>query len=294
MTPDMSSMQSSQYRLPTISGAHTSMPVYASQSTATSSMHLERNRNITPMVDPPANSSSIFDIDLFNVEADSNMLFDWPDELTPLESIGNHPLNRLSPKSSTHSEAEQEISTTELSTLHKHYFESIYYSFPFLNQDRFVAESRRDDSAIKALVYAVALAGCTHSSAQQNKQSTCYILARKFAEECEISDHMKNLNFIQALLFIGRFEAMDGKLERSWMTLGRATMVSNLMGLPQMDRPDNSNSESQDGPGSKLRETDQVLLEELRRSFWALYILLSYVKTRTGWRCVLGDIEVRY
>jgi hypothetical protein len=293
MTPNVRALQSLQYQLPTVSGAQASMPVYATQSAA-SCMDLERNRNITPMVNQPANSSSIFDIDLFNVEADSNMLFDWPDELTPLESIGNHPLNCLSPKSSTHSKAEQEISTTELSILHKHYFESTYYSFPFLNQNRFIAESRGDDSGIKALIYAVALAGCAHSSAEQNKQSTCYILARKYAEECEITDHMKNLNFLQALLFIGRFEAMDGKLERSWMTLGRATMVSKLMGLQQMDGPDNSNAGSQDDSGSNLPETDQALLEELRRSFWALYILLSYVKTRTGWRCLLGDIEVRY
>jgi hypothetical protein len=263
MTPDVSSMQSLQYRLSTVSGAHASMPVYVTQPAA-SSMDLERNRNITPMVNQPASSSSIFDIDLFNVEADSNTLYDWPDELIPLESIGSHPLNRLSPKSSTHSGAEQEISTTELSILHKHYFESIYYSFPFLNQDRFIAESRADDSGIKALIYAVALAGCAHSSAQQNKQSTCYILARKYAEECEINDHMKNLNFLQALLFIGRFEAMDGKLERTWMTLGRATMVSKLMGLPQMDRPDNSNAGSQDSSGSNLPETDQALFEELR------------------------------
>jgi hypothetical protein len=243
------------------------------------------------MVDLPANSSSIFDIDLFNVEADSNMLFDWPD--TPLESIGNHPLNRLSPKSSTQSGAEQDISTAELSILHKHYFESTYYSFPFLNQDRFVAESRGDDSGIKALIYAVALAGCAHPSTQQ-KQSTCYVLARKYAEECEINDDMKNLNFLQALLFIGRFEAMDGKLERSWMTLGRATMVSKLMGLPQIDRPGNSITGNQYGSGSNLPEDNQVLLEELRRSFWALYILLSYVKTRTGWQSMLGDTEVRY
>jgi hypothetical protein len=286
-------MQSSQNQLPAVSGAHASMPVYTTQAAAIS-MDLERNRNITPMVNQPASSSSIFDIDLFNVEADSNMLYDWPDELIPLESIRNNPLNRLSPKSSTHSGAEQEISTTELSILHKHYFESTYYSFPFLNQDRFAAESRGDDSGIKALIYAVALAGCTHSSAQPNKQSTCYILARNYAEECEINDHMKSLNFLQALLFIGRFEAMDGKLERSWMTLGRATMVSKLMGLPQMDRPDNRNARSQDDSGSNIPGTDQVLLEELRRSFWALYILLSYVKTRTGWRCVLGDIEVRF
>ncbi|RKL46422.1 hypothetical protein BFJ70_g2913 [Fusarium oxysporum] len=236
------------------------------------------------------------DIDLFNPGADSNMAFDWCNQLTALEPLDNILLTRLSPRSLAHSGTEEEISHAELNALHKYYFESIYFSFPFLNQDRFATESMGGGLAISALIYAVALAGCAHSSTSQNKESACYILARNYAEKCERDGQLNELNLLQALLFIGRYEAMAGKLERSWMTLGRAVMLSRLLELPYMDKRDEGDgfqdSQRHDGSGLSLPETtDQVLLEERRRTFWALYILLSYVKTRTGWQCMLGDIK---
>ncbi|RKK69513.1 hypothetical protein BFJ69_g12683 [Fusarium oxysporum] len=236
------------------------------------------------------------DIDLFNPGADSNMAFDWCNQLTALEPLDNILLTRLSPRSLAHSGTEEEISHAELNALHKYYFESIYFSFPFLNQDRFAAESMGGSLAISALIYAVALAGCAHSSTSQNKESACYILARNYAEKCERDGQLNELNLLQALLFIGRYEAMAGKLERSWMTLGRAVMLSRLLELPYMDKRNEGDgfqdSQRHDGSGLSLPETtDQVLLEERRRTFWALYILLSYVKTRTGWQCMLGDIK---
>ncbi|EWZ87318.1 hypothetical protein FOWG_09209 [Fusarium oxysporum f. sp. lycopersici MN25] len=236
------------------------------------------------------------DIDLFNPGADSNMAFDWCNQLTALEPLDNILLTRLSPRSLAHSGTEEEISHAELNALHKYYFQSIYFSFPFLNQDRFATESMGGGLAISALIYAVALAGCAHSSTSQNKESACYILARNYAEKCERDGQLNELNLLQALLFIGRYEAMAGKLERSWMTLGRAVMLSRLLELPYMDKRNEGDgfqdSQRHDGSGLSLPETtDQVLLEERRRTFWALYILLSYVKTRTGWQCMLGDIK---
>ncbi|CVK91304.1 uncharacterized protein FMAN_09447 [Fusarium mangiferae] len=250
-------------------------------------------------IDLPTNRSPMLDIDLFNPGADSNMTFDWCNPLTALEPLDNILLTRLSPRSLAHGGTEEEISHAELNTLHKYYFESIYFSFPFLNQDRFAVESMGGGLAISALIYAVALAGCAHSSTFQNKESACYVLARNYAERCERDGQLNDLNLLQALLFIGKHEAMAGKLERSWMTLGRAVMLSRLLGLPYMDRGDKSDglpdSQIHDESGLSLPETtDQVLLEERRRTFWALYILLSYVKTRTGWQSMLGDIKEFY
>jgi hypothetical protein len=99
------------------------------------------------------------------------------------------------------------------------------------------------------------------------------------------------------LLLIGRFEAMSRKLERSWLTLGRAAMLCRLLRLHQMDavRHDQGiqNGKNDTGILSGLPYTEDVaLLEERRRTFWALYILQSYVKTRTGWDCQLGDVKV--
>nr|ART34995.1 putative Zn2Cys6 DNA-binding transcription factor [Fusarium redolens] len=287
----------SQYHLPTTASSRIpSIPGSAGPPTGRNPMELDSHRNMGTAIDLPTNSSPMLDIDLFNPGADSHMAFDWCNQLTALEPLDNILLTRLSPRSLGHSGTEEEISHAELNSLHKYYFESIYFSFPFLNQDRFAAESMGGGLAINALVYAVALAGCAHSSTSQNKESTCYILARNYVERCERDGQLNELNLLQALLFIGRYEAMAGKLERSWMTLGRAVMLSRLLGLPYMDkRPEVDrfqDSQGQDGSGLSLPETtDQVLLEERRRTFWALYILLSYIKTRTGWQCMLGDIK---
>lgn len=126
----------------------------------------------------------------------------------------------------------------------------------------------------------------------------CYNLARNYAERCEREDYLNDLNFLQALLFIGRFEAMSRKLERSWLTLGRAAMLCRLLRLHRMDEAGYGqgmqNGETQGGSLLGLPHTeDPVLLEERRRTFWGLYILQSYVRTRTGWQCQLGDVKVR-
>ncbi|GKT41339.1 depudecin biosynthesis cluster-specific transcription activator DEP6 [Colletotrichum spaethianum] len=160
-------------------------------------------------IDLPTTSSSLLDIDLFTSFTegeDTNMTYDWTNQpLAALEPLDNL-LNRLSPQSLSHSGPEEDISAAELSTLHSHYFDSFYFSIPFLNRDRFLAESTGGGGpAVSALVYAVALAGCAHSSKDPNRQSTCYSLARNYAEKCERDGGLNDINFVQALLFIGRF-----------------------------------------------------------------------------------------
>ncbi|KAF5581809.1 hypothetical protein FPCIR_9917 [Fusarium pseudocircinatum] len=283
----------------TASSRVSSVPGFAAPPTGRNPMELDDHRSMGTAIDLPTNSSPMLDVDLFNPGADSNMAFDWCNQLTDLEPLDNTLLTRLSPPSLVHSGTEEKMSDAELKALHRYYFESIYFSFPFLNQDRFATESMGDGLAISALIYAVALAGCAHSSTFQSKESACYVIARNYAEKCERDGQLNELNLLQALLFIGRYEAMAGKLERSWMTLGRAVMLSRLLGMPYMDKRNEGDgfqdSESHGGSGLNLPETtDQVLLEERRRTFWALYILLSYVKTRTGWQCMLGDIKKFY
>ncbi|KPA37940.1 hypothetical protein FLAG1_09231 [Fusarium langsethiae] len=288
------SSMSSQSRSDSAAPAASRVPSVSASvpnSAATNPMDMVGTRSSNTSMDLPVNTSPMLDIDLFTAGADSNMALDWNPYLTALEPLDNLLPNRLSPRSLPQNGREEDISLAELNALHNYYFESVYFSFPFLNRDRFAGESTGNGPAINALIYSVALAGCTHSSPQHTKVSIYYTLARNYAEKCERDGQLNDLNFLQALLFIGRFEAMEGKVESSWMTLGRAAMLARLLRLPQMDRLEES-TESQDGSGLSLLETtDPALLEERRRTFWALYILQSYIKTRTGWQCMLGDIK---
>ncbi|KAF5019509.1 hypothetical protein F66182_8486 [Fusarium sp. NRRL 66182] len=208
--------------------------------------------------DMPTYGPSLLDIDLFTSFAEgegSNIGVDWTHQpLEALEPLDDILLNRLSPQQIPHSASEEEMSLAELSTLHEHYFSSVYFSFPFLNRDRFLAESKSSTSpAMSALFYAVGLAGCSHPPQGFDEQSSCYTLARNYAEKCERD---------------GRFEAMGRKLERSWLTLGRAAMLCSLLNLHQMDQnnPDGGPPQNS-GPNSLCLPytDDQVLLEERRR-----------------------------
>jgi len=266
---------------------------------ASTPMDLDSAREANAVV---ANGSPVPDVDLFSSFAEdmeSHMTFDWMNQpLAALEPMDDLLLSQ--PQRVSQSGPEEDISPTDLSSLHNRYFTSAYYSFPFINKDRFMAESTvRDGPSVNALVYGVALAGCSHTTPEDSKrQSTCYNLARDYAEICEREDYMSDLNFLQALLLIGRFEAMSRKLERSWLTLGRAAMLCRLLRLHRMDEVSHDQStesgESQNSSLFSLPHTeDPVLLEERRRTFWGLYILESYVKTRSGLQCQLGDVKVR-
>jgi hypothetical protein len=247
----------------------------------------------------PADFSPLVDIDMFNPEANSDMPFGWAGNLPALESLPHLPLDRNTALLFSHCGFEEELSPADLNTMQRYYFDHIYFSFPFLNKDRFLAESAGGDNAIKALIYSVALTGCAQSPAYRSKKAKCYELARDYAERSERGGQMDDLNLLQALLFIGRVEAMNGELERSWLTLGRAAMLSRLLKLHQIDRSEETEvvhaAMYQSAPGLNLpASTEPVALEEWRRTFWALYILQSYLRTRTGWQCILGDEEVRH
>ncbi|KAH4308379.1 hypothetical protein HBH70_043480 [Parastagonospora nodorum] len=300
LTSTTSSRRSSQYQLQTTANPHSQATSALENSVTNTPMDMDRMSGMSAALGSPTNRSSLLDTDLFTSFAEgveSNMTFAWTNQpLMALEQLDNVLLNQ--PASAVpQSSSEEDLSPTDLSLLHNNYFESVYHSFPFVDRDRFAVDSISGRTpALSALVYAVALAGCTHSHKDPNLQSTCHTLARNFAEQCEREDHMNDLNLLQALIFIGRFEAMNRKLERHWLTLGRAAMLCDLLRLHRMDeagsREGMQSGETQGGALLGLPHTDDpVLLEERRRTFWGLYILQSYVRTRTGWQCQLGDVE---
>lgn len=145
-----------------------------------------------------------------------------------------------------------------------------------------------------ALGYAVALVSAAISPPHHNLQKKYYAMTRKLLEECEmIGDGVEfaNLNIFQALLFLLRYEIMASQITRAWMTLGRAIRLASVLNLQKMD----TRAAGRIVPGLHVElplTDDPVLLEERRRSFWCLFILETYVKTRSGMPCQLGRAVV--
>ncbi|KAI8950705.1 hypothetical protein F4801DRAFT_548073 [Xylaria longipes] len=244
------------------------------------------------------------DLDLFANFTDSidysaaGMGLDWVSMTMPiplLESTASPTMTTSASHATPFSVQDTEVALRYLTTLHRNYFDIVYFSLPFLTEGRFTAELASSPSSplVLALSYAVALVGCTVSLQHAHLLDAYYATARNYAEQCEREvdeGGATNLNLFQALLFIIRFEITDRRLTRAWMTLGRAVRLSKLLGLHRMDSSDtNEYSPVPDLHLSLPATQDFLLLEERRRSFWFLYILESYMRTRTGVDCELGD-----
>ncbi|KAJ8120090.1 hypothetical protein O1611_g10455 [Lasiodiplodia mahajangana] len=246
---------------------------------------------------------SVSDLDLFANFNDSidysaaGLGMDWDAmsiAIPLLESTASPTMTASTSHATPFSVQDTEVTSRHLTALHRNYFDIVYFSLPFLTESRFIAEltTKPGSSSVLALSYAVALVGCTVSMQHAHLLDAYYATARNYAEQCEreIDEGVAvNLNLFQALLFIIRFEITDRRLTRAWMTLGRAVRLSKLLGLHRMDSDTNDYNPGPDLHLSLPATQDFLLLEERRRSFWLLYILESYVRTRTGVDCELGD-----
>ncbi|KAK4861979.1 hypothetical protein LT330_003117 [Penicillium expansum] len=200
---------------------------------------------------------------------------------------------------STH-DLEESISPSELAALHQKYFEIFYPVFPILNQSRFRREWAQDPASprIRGLIYAVALIGSMIAPEYAHLQSPCYSNARKYIELCEREDddvNIMSLNTFQALLFVIRYELTKECFVRAWMTLARAVTLAQILNLHHIDNVDatrdqgNRSQKNAIETGYFLNVRDPASIEEIRRSFWSLYIFESYGSVRTDRPCTLEE-----
>jgi hypothetical protein len=182
---------------------------------------------------------------------------------------------------------------------HQKYFGIFYPVLPILNPSRFRREWTHDPGSpqVRALSYAVALVGSTVAPEYAHLQSSCYSNARRYIELCERDEdetHITSLNAFQALLFILRYELTRKHFVRAWMTLGRAVTLAQILNLRHIDHGEAARKRTgppQDAPEIRFvwDVRDPASLEEIRRSFWSLYIFESYGCVRIGRPCTLDE-----
>lgn len=153
--------------------------------------------------------------------------------------------------------------------------------------------SNPNSPSIRALSYAIGLVAAAVSSEHADRTELCYRLTRKYLEISELDDDtMGSLNVFQALLFVLRFEIMGNRVTKAWMTMGRAARLAHILDLRRLDTKDTASTAVQGLHMPLLTTSDPALLEERRRSFWALFILETYIATRTGMPYQLGPTDV--
>ncbi|KAK7427342.1 hypothetical protein QQZ08_006111 [Neonectria magnoliae] len=174
------------------------------------------------------------------------------------------------------------------------FFDFIHQSLPILYESRFFDELnlKPQSRPLLALQYAVGALGASLSPSHEQTQQKYYKESRKYLEMCEIEEdeaEFANLHTFQALLLLLRYEIMASKITRAWMTLGRAIRLASVLNLHKMDSM-MPVEEIVAGLHVNLPSTtDAVVLEERRRAFWCLFILETYVRTRSGMPCQLGQ-----
>lgn len=106
-----------------------------------------------------------------------------------------------------------------------------------------------------------------------------------------------SLNVFQTLLLVVRYELTKEHFTRAWMTLGRAVTLAQILDLHHMDagtlHHSNLNKHMSSPEAGLLDVQSPVCLEEMRRSFWALYIFESYASVRIGRPCSLEEDKLR-
>lgn len=114
----------------------------------------------------------------------------------------------------------------------------------------------------------------------------------ELCERDEDGADLASLNVFKVLLFIIRYELTSKRFTRAWMTMGRAITLAKMMNLYQMDSANSGGAGTSD-PEIRLPPLkDPASLEEMRRSFWTLYIFESYASVRTGRLFPLAEAQV--
>jgi hypothetical protein len=163
------------------------------------------------------------------------------------------------------------------------FFSKIHPSTPIIHQYRFLA-----DRPPVSLRYAMWALAATITPKYASLHPHFHMRARKYAELDETSGRQKyiNIRHAQAWLLIGIYEFKMMMFPNAWMTTGRATRLTQLLGLYRLD-----------GLGVEFkqtlsRETDIGEMEERRRTFWMAFCMDRYAGVGTGWPLIVDEKDV--
>jgi hypothetical protein len=171
------------------------------------------------------------------------------------------------------------------------YFEKIHPSLPMIHRPRFLAsmDLAPHMRAPIALRYAMWTQVCSITPRYSQLTTHFYQRARKYAEADEMRGHgesMITLQHAQAWILLAAFEFKMMYFPRAWMSCGRATRLSQMMGLHR-----------QDGFGLDVKQClppprDWTEREERRRTFWMAFCNDRYASEGTGWPMTIDELDI--
>lgn len=112
--------------------------------------------------------------------------------------------------------------------------------------------------------------------------------ARKYAEADEAAGRQRfiNLRHAQAWILIGLYEFKMMMFPNAWMTTGRATRVTQMLGLHRLDEL------GLDVKQTLPTSTNVCEKDERRRTFWMAFIMDRCAGVGTGWPLIVDERDV--
>ncbi|RDW59491.1 hypothetical protein BP6252_12578 [Coleophoma cylindrospora] len=171
------------------------------------------------------------------------------------------------------------------------YFDVVYPEAPMMHIPRFYAAlalgpNLRPPVCLRYVMWALAAAA---SPKYENFAEVFYERARKYIEAAEMKGHGESFITVYHAMcwnLIAFFEAKRTYFTRAWMSTGRCTRLSQMMGLYRLD-----------SPGLEVKRIlpeprDWIELEERRRTFWAAFYSDRWASSGTGWPMTITESDI--
>jgi hypothetical protein len=171
------------------------------------------------------------------------------------------------------------------------YFTKVHPSVPVIHKYRFLASMNLSGNAKPSisLRYAMWSLAASITESYKSLHSHFHGRARKYAEADERAGRQKfiNIRHAQAWILIGIYEFKMMMFPNAWLTTGRATRLTQMLGLHRLD-----------GLGLDVKQslptpTDVSEKEERRRTFWMAFCMDRYAGVGTGWPLIVDERDVR-
>lgn len=178
-----------------------------------------------------------------------------------------------------------------INELNRAYFDKVHPSLPMVHAPRYhaamnLAPHMRPPVCLRYAMWANAAAA---SDTFDQLHEHFYHRARKYLQQDEMKGHgeaMVTIAHCQTWILCATYEFKMMYFPRAWMSSGRASRMTQMMGLHRID-----------GAGLDVKQclpppkdwTDQ---EERRRTFWAAFCIDRYSSIGTGWPMTLEEVDI--
>ena len=153
------------------------------------------------------------------------------------------------------------------------HFDVVQKHLPFIDRHKFEQSINRSEIPHQqlALKYAVAMSGAGTAATPSQKGEQCYIAARSHLEKAEIQIDGAcpwNIETVQALTLVARYEFINTNPARALLTTNRLMRLVTLLGFDQLDQSDDSTDCPERFVNLALPLQRLERLHEARCTFW--------------------------